>query len=138
MPRLRVAELVDTSTFDAIGRPGLQYRRIFGVRVALEWFARRYLVPRDGLPWALGTCIDLFGYVNATPSPAELSRYRTAFDAEGARSEFIVSVQSTLTLDAVTGLLSYLPRVRVAEAGSYPLAITIDQAGDILAQFPIL
>jgi hypothetical protein len=133
---LRVSELIDTSTFSPEGRPGLQYRRIRGARVVLEWFARRLLVPRDGLPWALGTCLDLPSYRNATPRPADLARWQTAFDAEGARTEYVVSVQSALILDA-SGLLTYAPRVRIAQAGEYPLAVTIDQAGEILAQFPI-
>jgi hypothetical protein len=136
MARLQVLQLIDTSTFSPEGRPGLQYRRIRGVRVVLEWFVRRLLVPRDGLPWALGTCLDIPSYINATPHPADLARWRTAFDAEGARTEYIVSVQSTLVLDA-SGVLRYTPRVRVAQAGDYPLVVTIDQAGEILAQFPI-
>jgi hypothetical protein len=136
MARLSVQDLVDTSTFDATGRPGLQYRRIRGVRVVLEWFARRFLVPRDGLPWALGTCLDIPSYLNATPRPSDLARWQIAFDAEGARTEFVVSVQSNLTL-AAFGLLTYAPRVRVAQVGEFPMAITIDEAGEILAQFPI-
>jgi len=136
VPRLDVSQLVDASTFDANGKPGLTYRRITGARVALEWFARRYLAPRDGLPWALGTCIDLPAYRNATPTFGQLQQWRTALDAEGARSEYVVRVESTLVVEFET--LRYAPRVTIARSGTYPLAITIDKAGQILATFPIL
>ena len=136
MPTLDISKLVDSSTFDTNGRPGLTYRRITGPRVALEWFARRYLAPRDGLPWALGTCIDLPAYRNAMPTFAQLRQWRAAFDAEGARSEYVVRVESTLTLEG--GQLHYAPRVTLARSGTFPLAISIDQAGEILARFPIL
>ena len=136
MPTLDVAQLVDTSTFDANGRPGLTYRRIRGQRVVLEWFARRFLAPRDGLPWALGHCVDLPAYINATPTPAQLTQWRPAFDAEGARTEYVTRVQSTLSLES--GRLLYAPRVTIARSGTYVLALRIDEAGNVLAQFPIL
>jgi hypothetical protein len=136
VPTLDVSRLVDSSTFDAQGRPGLTYRRIRGARVVLEWFARRYLVPRDGLPWALGTCIDLPALVNATPTFARLSQWRAAFDAEGARTEYVSRVSSSLTLES--GILRYKPSITIARSGTYALGISIDAAGEVLAQFPIL
>ena len=132
----RVAELVDTSTFDAQGRPGLQYRRIRGVRVVLEWVARRLLCPRDGLPWALGTCIDLAGYVNGALTPLQLQRLKSVCDTEVAKVEYVTSVQSTMALDN-NGTLWYRVRVAVAGSGTYPLAVSIDKAAQVLAQFPI-
>lgn len=135
--RTPISQLIDTSTFGADGRPGLQYRRIFGARVALEWFARRYLVPRDGLPWAFGVGLDIFGLLNATPTFAELARWRQAFDAEGSRSEYVVGVDSTLTLDE-SRILRYTPKVTLIGAGTFPMVVTIDEAADVLVQFPIL
>lgn len=136
MPILDVSQLVDTSTFDAAGRPGLTYRRIRGPRVVLELFARRYLAPRDGLPWALGHCIDLPAYRNATPTDAQLRQWKSAFDAEGARTEYVTQVVSTLSLN--DGLLHYQPTIKIARSGNYALALKINEAGDILASFPIL
>ncbi len=136
MATLNIQSLVDHSTFDANGKPGLTYRTIRGPRVALEWFARRFLVPRDGLPWALGVGIDIPALINATPSPTQLVKWRSAFDAEGSRSEFVARVTSSLTFETET--LHYSPHVTLVGAGTYPLAIRIDKAGDILATFPIL
>ncbi|MBK9263061.1 MAG: hypothetical protein IPM54_25065 [Polyangiaceae bacterium] len=137
MPAIDISRLVDTSTFDAEGRPGLTYRRIYGARVPLEWFVRRFLAPRDGLPWALGHCIDLPAFVNATPTFAQLAQWRAAFDAEGSRTEYVTRVSSTLTLGE-DERLRYAPNVTLGRTGTFPLLVTIDKAGDILAQFPIL
>lgn len=136
MPTLDVGLLVDESTFDPQGRPGLTYRRIRGPRVVLEWFARRYLAPRDGLPWALGHCTDVPALINATPTFNQLRQWKPAFDAEGARTEYVSRVVSTLTLD--NGRLHYAPVVTIANTGTYALAISIDKAGEVLATFPIL
>lgn len=135
--RIPIAQLIDTSTFGTDGRPGLQYRRIYGARVALEWVARRWLVPRDGLPWQFGVGLDLFGLLNATPTRAQLGLWKQAFDAEGSRGEYVVGVESTLTLDD-SHVLHYAPRVTLVGEGIYPLVVTIDQAADVLFQFPIL
>lgn len=136
MPTLDVSELVDTSTFDAEGRPGLTYRQIRGPRVVMEWFARRYLVPRDGLPWAFGHCIDLPARINATPTFAQLSQWRASFDAEGSRTEYVTRVQSTLTL--TDGVLRYAPTITIMRSGTFAFALRIDAAGEVLAKFPIL
>lgn len=136
MSTLDVSKLVDTSTFDANGNPGLTYRQIRGARVVLEWFARRFLVPRDGLPWAFGVGIDLPAYVNATPTPTQLAQWKTAFDAEGARTEYVTRVVSTLTLE--NGILDYSPRITIARTGTYSLALKISEAAPVLARFPIL
>jgi len=136
VPAIDISQLIDTSTFDASGKPGLTYRRIRGPRVALEWFARRYLAPRDGLPWALGHCIDLPALINGTPTMQQLLQWRAAFDAEGARTEYVTRVQSTLTLE--DEVLRYAPRVTLGRTGTFPLVVTMDQAGAVLAQFPIL
>lgn len=136
-PRVPIANLIDTSTFGTDGRPGLQYRRIRGARVALEWCVRRWLVPRDGLPWAFGVGLDLPGYINATPSPGDLQKLKMALDSEGARSEYVVSIESTIDL-AASGLLTYAPLIKLIGAGVYPLVVSIDSAAEILIQFPIL
>ncbi len=136
MPAVDISQLIDTSTFDASGRPGLTYRRIRGPRVALEWFVRRYLAPRDGLPWALGHCTDVPALINATPTPAQLIQWRAAFDAEGSRTEYVTSIISRLTLE--NDVLRYAPSVTLGQSGTYPLVVSINAAGDILAQFPIL
>jgi hypothetical protein len=136
VPKLDVSQLVDTSTFDAAGRPGLTYRRIRGVRVVLEWCVRRLLVPRDGLPWAFGVGIDLPALINATPTSAQIKQWKAAFDAEVARTEFVTHIESTLSIEG--GILRYSPKVTVARSGTYALALRIDEAGAVLAQFPIL
>jgi hypothetical protein len=136
VPTLEVSQLVDTSTFDANGRPGLTYRHIRGPRVVLECFARRFLVPRDGLPWAFGIGIDFPALINSTPTLAQIAQWKPAFDAEGARTEYVSRVASTLLLEREE--LVYLPLISIRRSGSYPLALRINQAGAVLAQFPIL
>jgi len=131
-----VTKLVDESTFDSAGRPGLTYRRIRGVRVVLEWVARRLLAPRDGLPWALATCIDLPGYVNASMTAADIAALKSACDSEVTRVEYVTSARCTMALGA-DGVLRYRVEITVANAGNYPLAVTIDEAGAVLVQFPI-
>lgn len=132
----RLLDLADHSTFDAHGRAALQYRQIKGVRVVLEWCARRLITPRDGIPWALGTCIDLGGYVGATTQPGFLDRLKAACDAQLAQVEYVVGVSSTLKLEDER--LEYAPNVRLVNGGTYELAVTIDKAGAALARFPIL
>lgn len=135
-----LAELVDTSTFDEQGRPGLTYRRITGARVALEWFVRAVLTPRDGIPWALGIGIDLASYENAALTTGQLAALRAVCDAQGMKGAiYATSVQSTMTTEPFEdGLrLTYSPRVTLARTGTFPLAVSIDKAGVILAQFPI-
>jgi len=74
--------------------------------------------------------------INATPTSQQLRQWRIALDAEGSRSEYVTSVVSRLLLE--DDVLRYYPSVTLAKSGTYPLVMSIDKAGDILAQFPIL
>lgn len=131
-----VTELIDESTFDAEGRPGLTYRRIRGARVVLEWVARRLLTPRDALPWALGVGIDLAGYVNAALTLPQVQRLKSVSDTEIAKVEYITNVKSTMTLDRA-GVLLYRVQVAISGSGTFPLAVSINRAAEVLVQFPI-
>ena len=136
MPKLDVFQLVDQSTFGVNGRFGLTYRQIRGPRVVLEWFARRLLVPRDGIPWALGVGIDLPAFINATPTPSQISQWKLAFDAEGSRTEYVSRVVSKLFV--ANDMIVYQPEITIQRVGTFPIALRIGEAASTLVQFPIL
>lgn len=121
-----IHQLVDTSTFDADGRPGLTYRQIYGIRVAAEWCLRAVLTPRGSLPWNRNRGVNLLDYVNADLGQSQLTALRTSCDREIQLVDFVVTVVSTLRI--VADVLEYRPFVTFDGDTTRPLAVKASEA----------
>lgn len=129
----KVSDLVDDSTFDDSGRPGLTTRRIRGAKVVLEWCARAILTPRGVLPWQRRIGADVRDLENSDLRAAQIEAYRQSLDAEIRRVDFVLGVQSRLVVREP--LVRYEARITIEGEGTYPLAVDISQAGEALVNF---
>lgn len=133
---IKISELKDQRSFDNVGRPGLQYGEIRGVRVVLEWCVRRIITRRDALPWALGTCLSLEDEArNASATTSFQATMKRALDAQISAVEYVASVRSTIEVNE--DVLQYKPQVRLTDGATYELGISISKAGPVLARFPL-
>jgi len=126
-----VADLVGTSTVKDDGTLGLTGRRITGVRCVLEKCLRSIVTKRRSMRWAPGEGEDIRELENGDFSPTALERRRVAYEAAIRGVDFVIGAQTSLRL--VGTLARFEAAITIAGAGTYPLAVTADKAGKVLA-----
>lgn len=130
-----LADLNDVSTFAADGTPGLQPgKRIRGVRVVLEWVARRWLSRVGSLAWDDTARIDVGDLRNADLAASQLGELPAILEGEARLVDFVRRCSVRVALDTA-GVLRIGGSVEIYTAGTYPLAVSISQA-KIALSFP--
>lgn len=119
---LRLAELVDVSTFGPAGI-GLTGQKIRGPLVAVQWVARAWLSPRGALTWALGRGINVLDLENSTHDATSLARWRFALVSEAEDVEFVHSCDVAITLSGRT--ITVAGSVVLVDGRTYRLAVTL-------------
>ncbi len=133
MPDLRLDELVETSTFRDDGTYGMTGRIIRGARVVAEHVARAWLTDRGDLVHAPNVGINLQRLQNATAGPGDFKRWEGLLVAEARAVEFVFDAAVTLTHDGRN--LRVRGNLMLVDGLSYPLAVTLAEAGAALATF---
>jgi hypothetical protein len=129
----KISDLSDDSTFGDDGFYGLTTRQITGVRVVLEWCARAILSPRGVLVWQRQKGEDVRDLENSDLRVAEIEARRQGYDAAIREVDFVRSVASRLIVREP--VVRYEARITVDGEGTFPLAVTLQQAGTAIAEF---
>lgn len=128
-----VFDLKDTSTLKDDGTFGLTGKPIEGVRVVLEHCARAIRCKRGSMRWARAEGEDIGELENGDFSRTELEQRRAAYDRAIQRVDFVLGVQSTLTIGPDLKA-RYAAQILIEGVGVVPLAVTVDKAGPIITE----
>ncbi len=126
-------QLTDLSTFLADGTFDMTDQQIVGARVVLEWVARSWLTRVRDLFWAPTRGEDIVRLVNSDHTPADVEIIRGRLWNEARKTDFVTGAQVTITVGAV--LVTIEGSITLANGKTYPLAVSVNDAGAALARF---
>lgn len=128
---MTIADLSDYSTF-APGAPmGLTTQRITGARCCLEWVARRWLTPTGALFWAPSAGRDVRQLENA--DGVDLSELQAGLAHEARQVSHVLDAAVAVTVSGEQ--VTIRGDITLDDLNTYPLAVSIGQAGEAIALF---
>lgn len=113
---------------------GLTYNRIYGPRVPLEGVVRRWLVDKNGMLWAPDAGFSVYKLLNSRHDTRRLAMYKEFLQREATDVDFVRS--ATVRISYVGTALTINATISLTLTGNHTLNVGVDQAGNVLAQFP--
>ncbi len=128
-----IADLIDMSTFPDGAPMDLTTVRVTGVRVVLEWVARRWLTMAGTLFWAPNDGVDVRMLVNSDHRPDRMAMLRATLEQEAREVSHVVDCQVDIRTAGEEVLIRGV--VTLDDTREYSLSVSIDKAGAAIAQF---
>lgn len=131
MSALRLADVVDFSTFGPRQTIGLTNRRVRGPRAVLEWVMRAWLTPAGSLPWARDRGFDITALENGDFTLEDLYNIKASLEREARLVMYIRAADVRLTLQQ--SVLTIDATISMVDGVAYPLGVKLDLAAKALA-----